>query len=290
MLGFREINKESLMDDSKFSLVSFDGLADIGIALLDKLEHAIGWIVNHDTPKRIAERTYIEEIKASNCSPIEKAALISQCRKSIREYANQAEIVSIACNSLKNNAQPEAVSDDWIAQFMDGARLINDKELKLMWGKLLAEECNNPDSIPKGVIHILKRMDKQDAEAFLKVCSKSILFVDENVYAPMIFSEEISSNTEITYDEIVVLQSLGLIEFDFSNINKKYCEDCKNHKQTVCYGEDVIVVESESGVFLTSDVIFTRYGKALCRSIDVDRNDPMVLKKFQDNNKLVNIN
>lgn len=272
------------MDDSKKAIISLDGLADIGIALLDKLEHAIGWIVNHDTPKRVAEKTYMEEIKASNYSPIEKAAMISQSRKIIKEYANQAEIVHIACNGLNENAHPEAVSDDWIAQFMDGARLICDKELKMMWGKLLAEECNNPNSIPKGVIHILKRMDRQDAETFLKVCSNSIQFEEENYYSPIIYAEDVESKIIIKYEELANLQALGLIEFDFS-ILSGYTESFDNHIQIVCCGDTRRTVESDDGAFYVGNVVFNRYGQALCRSIDVERNNLELLQKFLDRYK-----
>ena len=36
-------------------------LGGVVTALLDKLEHAVGWCANHDTPSRTAVNTYIEE-------------------------------------------------------------------------------------------------------------------------------------------------------------------------------------------------------------------------------------
>lgn len=38
-------------------------LGGVVTALLDKLEHAVGWCANHDTPSRTAVDTYIAEIQ-----------------------------------------------------------------------------------------------------------------------------------------------------------------------------------------------------------------------------------
>ena len=77
-------------------------LGEVVTALLDKLEHAVGWCANHDTPSRTAVNTYIEEIQNSDKDPLVKAALISNARKIVKEYCNQKNIVSIAIQSVKN--------------------------------------------------------------------------------------------------------------------------------------------------------------------------------------------
>ena len=69
-------------------------LGGVVTALLDKLEHAVGWCANHDTPSRTAVDTYIAEIQNSDKDPLLKAALISNSKKIIREYCNQENIVS----------------------------------------------------------------------------------------------------------------------------------------------------------------------------------------------------
>ena len=74
-------------------------LGGVVTALLDKLEHAVGWCVNRDTPSRTAVNTYIGEIQNSDKDPLLKAALISNSKKIIREYCNQENIVSIAIQS-----------------------------------------------------------------------------------------------------------------------------------------------------------------------------------------------
>lgn len=84
-----------------------------------------------------------------------KAALISNARKIVKEYCNQKNIVSIAIQSVKSNAKPENIDDDWLAQFMDKARLVSAEEFQLIWGKILANECNHPGCVPRALLEIL---------------------------------------------------------------------------------------------------------------------------------------
>ena len=160
------------------SLVSFDGAADIINNLINKISDATGWIATHSTPRREAINTYIQEIQDSNYDPTTKAALISNAKKIIREYTNQSEIIKNAVNALKPSAHPQLVDETWLSVFCDKARLVFDTDFQLIWGNILAEECNVPNSIPKGLLHILEQMDKEDASKFSKVCSVSVRFAD----------------------------------------------------------------------------------------------------------------
>ena len=141
-----------MSDINKYSILDIDGAADVANNLLDKLGTAVGWGVNRETPERIAIATYIEDIKNSDYDSLLKAALISQAKKTIKEYCNQKDVVGFAINELREGANPQKVDDDWIALFMDQARLISDEVFQSIWGKILAEECNDNNSIPKKLI------------------------------------------------------------------------------------------------------------------------------------------
>ena len=65
------------------SLISFEGAADVINNLVDKLSSAVGWIATHSTPKREALSTYIAEVQTMDIDPLEKAALISNAKRSI---------------------------------------------------------------------------------------------------------------------------------------------------------------------------------------------------------------
>ena len=93
-----------MSDINKYSILDIDGAADVANNLLDKLGTAVGWGVNRETPERIAIATYIEDIKNSDYDSLLKAALISQAKKTIKEYCNQKDVVGFAINELREGA------------------------------------------------------------------------------------------------------------------------------------------------------------------------------------------
>lgn len=188
--------------------------------LLDKISSAAAWCVTHDTPQKISIEVMIEEIKKSNLSILEKAAYISNANKILKEYINQHDIVKEGIKYLSDKAEPEKVDDDWIALFMDKARLISDKEFQKIWGKILAEECNHPGQLSKQLLHIVSMMDRNDALTFTNICRFSIIFdcddEDTRKYKyPLVLISKIKdyySQYGISLDSLRNIESYGLIE------------------------------------------------------------------------------
>ena len=257
------------------AIVKIDGepLAKVAISLIEKISSAAGWMVNRDTPNKIAVRGYIESINKSDLSPIEKAAFISNANKIIKEYCNQKNIVRYAINALDSKAMPENVDDDWILQFMDKARLISDESIQMMWGKILKEECTNANSMPKALIHILARMDRRDAEIFTNICSLSAYYIEggQKKYFPLIsniYDDEFYTNMGITYSSLSDLQSLGLLQIDFSTSNGSYQLHSASRPINVYYFDEIFTVKDDKDYFLCGNVVYTKPGQALCRTID----------------------
>lgn len=254
------------------NLIDLQPLADVANNLIDKLGSAVGWIATHDTPYRTAIDTYIQEIQSSNYDPLTKAALISKSRKTLKEYCNQQDIVRIAINSMKPHAAPNSVDSDWLAQFMDKARLVSDAEFQILWGNILAEECNAPGSIPRVLLHSMEQMDKSMAEAFVSVASTSIHILDsgELSYAPMVMDSELKGIYEeigITYDSLVNLQSIGLIEINFGAFSGNYVVRCTTTPIVVHYHESTYQFPDTINQVPVGHVIYTKAGEALCKSI-----------------------
>lgn len=256
------------------SLVSFDGAADVFNHLISKLSDATGWIANHSTPQREAVNTYIKSIQEGPYDPLTKAALISNARKIIREYSNQQNIVQFAEDALKPSARPQAVDDTWLAQFMDKARHICHEDFQLIWGKILAEECNNPNSIPKGVLHVLEQMDSEDAVNFSRICSVSVGYTDNrgSLHTPIILFNREEPFYGITFDALIDLQALGLIEIDLSEDDPYVIEELIPPGEIHYYDETYYLPEGVTS-FASGNVIFTRIGESLCKVITVEKVD-----------------
>ena len=259
------------------SLVSFDGAADVINNLINKVSDAVGWAATHSTPQREAVNTYIQEIQNSNYDPLTKAALISNAKKIIREYTNQSEIIKNAVNALKPSARPKFVDDAWLFLFMDKARFISDAEFQLIWGNILAEECNEPNSIPKGLLHILAQLDKEDASKFSKVCSVSIRYTDVKgpSFTPVILRGDKSSfydDIGLTLDALLDLKALGLIEYEPSSTAlSKSPYQISATGQEIRYFDETFNLPHGKTTFDIGCVVYTRNGEALCKAITVEK-------------------
>ena len=255
------------------SLIEMNGIGEVLNNLINKLSGAVGWIVNRDTPSKIAIEAYIADIKASNLEPLTKAALISQARKNLKEYCNQNNIFNIAVANMSNTAKPEAVEDNWLALLFDKARLVSDENFQLIWGKILAEECNSPGSIPKTLLHILEHMDKNDAEAFSNVCSVSVYIENDSSkeFTPIITSQNFKdyyNEIGLNYDSLVNLQAIGLIEMKMDPFTAGYSMNSLTSPIIIHYHGKNFEFPKEITEFQVGNVIFTKSGSALCKAID----------------------
>ena len=123
----------------KFSIVDFGNIsgpaADVINNFMDKISSALEWIV---TPKGIkptiieANKSIIKEISnRQDINPIERAAIINNFNRIIKEFTNQIDIVK----DLEPDSKPKDVSDDWITFFFDKVKNVNEDYMKEIWAK-----------------------------------------------------------------------------------------------------------------------------------------------------------
>ena len=206
----------------------FTATASVVNKVLDKMEHAAGFAVTPRGKKKDFEEAvayYIKEIEANQkLSPLIKAAMISNARKSIKEYINQNDIINIGMNNMSSNANMEKIDDDWLMYFLDKAKNTTNEQLKIIWGKLLAEEAV-VGGISKKLLHVLSVISPEDAAAFGNVCNYYV-FVDNVQGLEGVL--QIFDAKKIGIDNLQRLESLGLINFPFAGCG------------TIAYGIDFL--------------------------------------------------
>jgi len=208
-----------------------------------------------------------------------KAICASVIGKSAREHSRQEAILAEAILNLKESARPEDVGEDWLSQFMDKARLVSDEEMQLIWGRILAGECNAPGSVPKSLLHILEQMEKSHAESFTALRSISVHVQwgeGEELYYPFYFDFNNPSPFPMEYfllliekatpDAIWELISLGLLVKD---------EGMALSSQELCYYDEFYQPETEHDFIdlPLGELVYTQAGQALCRSIQVPKEE-----------------
>ena len=263
------------MADNEFNLIKFDGLGKFGKTLLEKLSNAIGWIA---TPDKVAQETYIEWVNQSDFDPLTKAVMISNARKIIAEYSNQREIVQYAVYCIKDNAQLDKVDNDWLSQFMDKARLVSDSDFQKIWGHILAEECNDPGSLPRSLLHTLDKMDRKDAERFTLLGTFSVLTKDNDKYSyvPIILDSHLKdyySPKGLDFDALIDLKSLGLIEVDVGPFSHGYCTTLLSKPNVVFYFDKQYKVPDIMDELPVGNVLYTKTGQALRRAIKPEQQE-----------------
>lgn len=184
--------------------------------VVDKITSAIGWVFVPKGNKKYqleSENYLIEQIKNDKKMPaLAKAASICKVRKLMKEYINQQNIFDIAMKSLACDARPEDVEDDWLSNFFEKAKIISKNDIAIIFGKLLAEEINNPGTVSKSLIHILSLIERDDAKAFVALANFCV-FIDGE-YFPIIYTEEIDiyMRNDLGMGIINNLVDIGLIQ------------------------------------------------------------------------------
>lgn len=249
-----------------FNLVKVDdpkALGNVAVSLIDKIEHACGWVM---TPKGVwedhvkAKETFIKEIETNpKLTSFEKAAFISDAKRLIKRYKNQNDIFQLALKQLDDKAKPENVDDSWFSHFFDEAGNISQEDIKIIWAKLLATECNNPGEVSKLTITTLSNMDFRSSKEFNTVCNCSldigrypIAFVD---WEDTAFYESLG----LTFYELNELEGHGLIKFN--SINSFFLD---TDRMVCSYLSQQVEVNSERHQIFQGNVMLTSVGQTIC--------------------------
>lgn len=259
------------------SILDFQPLADVANNLIDKLSLAVGWFFTRESLKDQALTTYVDEIKNSNDPPLVKAAKINAAKKTIKEYMNQVNIVDVALQNITDSNRINDVDNDWLALFMDMARIISSEEFQLIWGKILAEECNEPGCIPKGALSILQRMDKDDAYTLAKlasltvnICGDDTPYVVDSVFRDVNSDTNIYKRAGITFDDLTQLEALGIIRIDLGGYRDAYAvsvDEKFRNRIEIRYFDEEMIVESYITEVPAGSALYTKDGKGLYRAL-----------------------
>lgn len=199
------------------SLIDLSNISKPADTLIKKISGAIGGLAKPWQIRRIAEAEADAEIFAAKAD-IQKKDLYKRAehRRLVEEAGHQKNMENVtakALTQLKEDADPNAVEDDWIANFFDKSRIISDNDMQTLWARVLAGEANAPGTYSKRTVNFLSDMDKRDAELFSTLCG-FVWLVEDHLW-PLVLKVEakIYSDQGITFNSLEHLDSIGLIRF-----------------------------------------------------------------------------
>ena len=189
-----------------------------------------------------------------------------------RYQKNMEDITAKAIRRLNENASPENMDNDWIANLFDKCRIVSDGEMQSLWARVLATEANTPGTLSKRTVNLLSDFDKSDAELFTKFCGFCWIIRD---VTPLVFNTEadIYNKHGINFDTLIHLETIGLIQFDargfrLSNVHESVQVDYYDKRLRLELPQDL-----NRNSFYIGTALLTKIGKELaliCGSHPVD--------------------
>lgn len=198
------------------SLVNLGELSKPVTVLIEKISKAVGTLYEPHRIRNVAKaEAKAEKIKAETEIEITDLQMRAEQRRLEEEARNQKnmeDITAKAAPHINEDANPEGMDDDWIANLFNRCRIVSDSEMQSLWARVLATEANAPGSLSKRTVNMLSDFNKNDADLFTKLCG-----FGWNIggVVPLVFDEqsEIYNKHGINFTRLSHLESIGLIQF-----------------------------------------------------------------------------
>lgn len=250
----------------------------------------IGAIITAVFLRRNTQAQEFEKIKANKFAEVVDD-LLESGKMTLTEYYKTKNFLDIAkkadgmVQKKRNNSIDKQYSFDWFIRYYEASGNISDKEMQILWAKILAGEIEKPSSYSLRTLDVLRNMSKEEAECFVKICNASIKSGSEKYVIPV--DQDYISKNDIDYSDILMLEEIGLIN---SGSGIQINDDLESNTEYILYVYGSLIVRaiaSEKRKLSLRVYPFTNVGNELATLIDRESNEENFLnlcKKLQDSN------
>ena len=200
--------------DTPISLANLAGkLVKPADTLIKKISSAAGILYGLEKIAEAEARAALIKARSDiEITDLQRRAANRWMAEEAQRQKNMEDITDKALPQLDENAKPESMDNDWVANFFDKCRIVSDGEMQGLWSRVLADEANAPGSYSKRTVNFLSDLDKADAELFTKLCGFG--WQIGNV-VPLVFDfqAEIYNKYGINFNTLSHLDSIGLVQF-----------------------------------------------------------------------------
>jgi len=267
---------KNVSEDKSIALVNLGNLSKPADTLIKKVSGAVGVIFEPYQITRVAKaEAKADLIKAESeiqITDLRRRALRRLVEEETKHQSNIENITLKALPQLDDTGDPSQIEDDWITYFFDKCRIVSDDEMQNLWSRVLSGEANVPGTYSKRTVNFLSDLDKADAKFFSNLCGFGWTI---GIVMPLIFDyqADIYDNKEITFNSLIHLESIGLIQFN--NLSGFVIQSLPQ-KISVSYYDQVLELsfakETDNELNL-GKVVLTKIGQELapiCGSKPVD--------------------
>lgn len=197
--------------------VDLKGMSAVGRVLVEKVAEGIAGIARPFQLVRMAKaQAQADLIGAESQMAIDALQERAASRWLAEETKKQQvieEITARAAAQLSDEAKPQDVDPDWIANLFEKSKNVTDEDMQALWANILAGEAETPKSFSKRTVNLVADLDKDDARLFESLCGMTLLLNGE---VPMVFSSQdpIFERAGLGFSALKHLETLGLVHFD----------------------------------------------------------------------------
>lgn len=217
---------------------------------------------------------------------VENEALLhrAQNRFISQEIIKQQNIDNIIRYAAINLSKSDHVSDQqvdktWVNRFFKSIDDISTEELQKIWGKVLAGEIKNPNSISLRVLDVLRNLSVKEAKLFEYICNLSLTAYN-SIFLPNDMG--LLDKFNISYKDIILLTQCDLLlGSDLNNLSVKF----NNLSEDILYSNKnyAIVVKSKYKQMLEiklSMFLLTYVGTELYNILKIESYDDLLLDYY----------
>ena len=185
--------------------------------LVKKIAKGVGTLYEPRRIRNVAEaEAEASKIKAESeieITDLHRRAEQRRIEEEAKHQKNMEDITTKASPHLNEDANPDAMNDDWVANLFDKCRIVSDDEMQSLWARVLAGEANTPGTYSKRTVNFISELDKRDADLFTKLCGFG--WVIGNI-VPLVFDvqADIYNRNSINFNTLSHLESIGLIQWE----------------------------------------------------------------------------
>ena len=202
-----------------------------GVALLNKISDAVGWyfeprqiirvakaeadakIIDAEADAKVAVRQAQTDIEIAD---IYRRAEMRSAKEEVIRQANMESVIAKSLPYLDDDASPEDMGNDWVANLFEKCRIVSDEQMQQAWARILAGEANNPGSFSRKTVNLMADFGQVDADLFHTLCR--FAWSSDGVEMPISlifdYQHEIYNQEGITYPSCSYLESLGLAKME----------------------------------------------------------------------------
>ena len=210
-----------------------EGLTKPATVLIEKVSGAVGGIFRPAQIRRIAkaeaDAARIHAASEIEITDLQRRAALRWIDEEAQHQLNMEKITRRALPLLNENATPQDMGNDWIANFFGKCRGISDDDMQDLWARILAGEANTPSSFSRQTINLLESLGPREAELFTSVCRFTWDMKGHGanvVRCPVIFTsdtvQQIYTENDINFSSLDRLAELGLIRLGEHGYQVRY--------------------------------------------------------------------